>query len=182
MYALQIKVPRLSLSRRCSFLSTCPLRSLPSFPLGKEMALPLTGTCFRPVSVMGNLSPAGARAWLTLQVSQGSSAPYLYIIYSLAPRGQPSVSYFSNLFLLAEVSHFWSITEQHLITDGPRASTLLLFQTVENLRKDSKSKKLSTNAEQFSVFFSLSPCRETQRRMQDPQETQRIFPKLLNFK
>lgn len=153
MYALQSKVPRVSLSRRCSFLSTCPLRSLPSFPLGKEMALPLTGTCFHQVSLMGNLSPAGARAWWTLQASQGSSAPYLYIIYSLAHRGQPSVSYFSNLFLLAEVSHFWSIMEPPLIIDGPRASTLLLFQTVENLRKDSKSKKLSTHAKQFSVFF-----------------------------
>ena len=55
-YALQIKVPQLSRSGHLgtwavgSFLSTCPLMSLPSILLGKEMVLIVRGTCFPQLS------------------------------------------------------------------------------------------------------------------------------------
>ena len=57
-YAVQIKVPQLSWSGHLgtravdSFLSTCPLMSLPSILLRKETMLPLRGACFHRASLL----------------------------------------------------------------------------------------------------------------------------------
>lgn len=62
--------------------------SSPSSPLGMEMALPLGSTCFRQVSLVGNSSPAGATACLTLGSQEAPWNPCLYFISPIAARGQ----------------------------------------------------------------------------------------------